>query len=97
MDTTILQVPIKKSLRDRAAKAASEAGFSSLQEAVRVFLAQLSQTKLKLSFEHPPVKLSPKAARRYDRMSQEIDSGKVKPKIFKATDGIDDIMDWLNS
>ncbi|MEK7165196.1 MAG: hypothetical protein AAB874_00105 [Patescibacteria group bacterium] len=97
MDTTILQVPLKKTLRDRAFKAATEAGFSSLQEAVRVFLANLSDKVVKISFEHPPVKLSAKAAKRYDRMSKEMDAGKGIAKTFKASDSIDDIMDWLNS
>jgi len=92
MDTTILQVPIKKTLRDKAAKAATSAGFSSLQEAVRVFLAQLSNTKLKISFENPPVKLSKKAARRYDRMSREIETGKVKPFVAHS---VEELMDYL--
>ena len=92
METTILQVPIKKTLRERATKAATRAGFSSLQEMVRVILAQLSETKLKLTFEHPPVKLSPKAARRYDRMSREIESGKVKPFVARS---VKELMDHL--
>lgn len=97
MDTTILQVPLKKELRAKAAKAAERAGFSSLQEAVRVLLTHLSERPLNISFEYPPVKLSPKAARRYDKMSKEMDSGKDIAKTFKASDSIDDIMDWLNS
>ena len=51
MDTTILQVPIDKSLRNQAAAAASNLGFSSLQEAVRVFLTQLADKNVKISFE----------------------------------------------
>ena len=94
MDTTILQIPMKKILREQAMKAAEKAGFSSLQEVVRVFLAQLTDTKMKISFEHPPVKLSPKAARRYDRMSRELDSGKVKPFVAHS---VDELMGWLHS
>lgn len=97
MDTTILQVPIKKTLRDRATKVATEAGFSSLQEAVRVLLTHMSERQLKVSFEHPPVKLSPKADRRYNKMIADVESGKVKPKRFTPKDSIDDIMNWLNS
>lgn len=94
MDTTILQVPIKKTLRDRAMKAATDAGFSSLQEAVRVFLAQLTDQKLKLTFEQPPVKLSPKAGRRYNRMIEEIESGKVKPFVANS---VEELMQHLTS
>ncbi len=94
MDTTILQVPMKKTLRAQAAKAATEAGFSSLQEVVRVFLTQLTETKLKLTFEEPPVKLSTKADRRYNKMIQEIESGKVKPFAAKS---VDELMEWLHS
>jgi len=53
MDSTILQVPISKTLRDEAAVAASNMGFSSLQGAVRVFLTQLSTQAVKITFEQP--------------------------------------------
>ena len=43
---TNLQVPITKTVRDDAARVAAEYGFSSLQEAVRIFLTQLSQRKV---------------------------------------------------
>ena len=49
--TTVLQVPMSRSLRDEATRAAKEMGFSSLQEAVRVFLTLLEERKLKLVFE----------------------------------------------
>lgn len=94
MDTTILQVPIKKALRNKATKAVTRAGFSSLQEAVRVLLAQLSERSIKVSLEQKPVKLSPKAARRYDRMSEEIRSGKVKPFVAHS---VKELMDHLTS
>ncbi len=51
MNSTILQVPISKDLRDDAAVAASSLGFSSLQEAVRVFLTQLAEGRIKITFE----------------------------------------------
>lgn len=92
MDATILQVPIKKTLRDKAAKAASDAGFSSLQEVIRVLLVQLTDRKLKLTFEHPPVKLSAKAASRYDKMSKEMDEGKG---ITFVAHSVKELMDHL--
>jgi len=93
MDSTILQVPISKSLRSQAALAASNMGFSSLQEAVRVFLAQLRAQTVKISFEHPPVRLSAKAIKRYNKMSEEVRLGKVKTVAF--TD-VDKMMEYLH-
>ena len=52
MNKTILQVPISKELKDKAEEASAKQGFSSLQESVRIFLAQLSQGNLKISFEN---------------------------------------------
>jgi antitoxin component of RelBE/YafQ-DinJ toxin-antitoxin module len=86
MDSTILQIPISKSLRNEAGLAASNMGFSSLQEAVRVFLTQLRTQIVKISFEQPPVQLSAKAIKRYDKIIDEIDSGKTKLKSFDSTD-----------
>ncbi len=94
MNTTILQVPINKELRDEASDAATKLGFSSLQEAVRVFLAQLPTQTVKITFEHPPVQLSAKAIKRYDKMSEDIESGKAKTKSF---DNVEDMMKYLNS
>ena len=94
MNSTVLQVPMNKDLRDEATKAASSLGFSSLQEAVRVFLAQLPTQTVKISFEHPPVQLSAKAIKRYDKMSDDIEKGRVKTVSF---DGVDEMMNYLNS
>ncbi|MBI2196059.1 hypothetical protein HYU45_00410 [Candidatus Daviesbacteria bacterium] len=78
---TILQVPISKQLRDQAASSAHKMGFSSLQETVRVFLRQLAEEEIKVRFEET-VKLSPKAIKRYNKMIDEIEQGKVKMKSF---------------
>ena len=94
MDSTILQVPISKTLRDEATLAASNMGFSSLQEAIRVYLTQLKNNIVKISFEHPPVQLSAKAIKTYNKISDDIDSGKVKPVSF--TD-VDEMMKYLHS
>jgi len=50
MDSTILQVPLSKQLRLQATQAAEEQGFSSLQEAVRVFLQELAVGTIQLRF-----------------------------------------------
>lgn len=92
MKTTILQVPVKVELRNKAATAASQMGFSSLQEAVRVFLQKMAKKEVNLKFEET-VQLSPKAAARYDKMLDDIKSG--KEKVFKANN-VDDLMDQLH-
>lgn len=93
MDSTILQVPISKSLRDEAALAASNMGFSSLQEAVRVYLTQLKNNIVKITFEHPPVQLSAKAIKRYNKISEDFALNKNKYPSF--TD-VDKMMEYLN-
>lgn len=93
MDSTILQVPISKSLRNEAAEAASGMGFSSLQEAVRVFLAQLRAKTVKISFEHSPVQLSAKAIKRYNKISENFELNRDKYPSF--TD-VDKMMEYLH-
>jgi len=88
-----LQVPISKSLRNQAATAASGMGFSSLQEAVRVFLAQLPAQTVKISFEHPPVQLSAGAIKRYNKISEDFELNRDKYPSF--TD-VDKMMEYLN-
>ena len=41
MDTTIIQIPVEKRVRDRVEKEAKNQGFSSIQDMVRVFFRQL--------------------------------------------------------
>jgi len=93
MDSTILQVPISKALRDEASIAASNMGFSSLQEAVRVFLSQLPTQTVKITFEQPPIQLSAKAIKRYDKISEDFRLNRNKYKSFTNTD---EMMDYLN-
>ena len=87
MNTTILQVPMKKELRNQAAAQAARLGFSSLQETVRVFLRKLAVGEIGLRFEET-VQLSAKAAKRYDEMIDEIRAGKVKTKTFSDVDSL---------
>lgn len=61
---TVLQVPVSTNVRRDAEKQVLEQGFSSLQEAVRVFLKKLAQSTLGITFEQEDVvQLSPKNAR----------------------------------
>lgn len=94
MDTTILQVPIDKSLRDKATSAAHDQGFSSLQEVVRLFLHQVANKTIDFRLEPKPTQLSPKAIRRYNKISAEIESGKTKLHSF---DTVDEMFKYLNS
>jgi hypothetical protein len=48
---TILQIPMKKELRDKAAIKAGELGFSSLQEPVRIFLKQLALGEVSMKLQ----------------------------------------------
>lgn len=92
--TTILQVPISKALRVKAGAAASSQGFSSLQEAIRIFLHQLSTRAISVKFEPTPVQLSRRAIQRYDKMSDDMEAGGVTPVGFE---NIDEMMDYLHS
>lgn len=94
MATTTLQIPIDKSVRDNASKVAKQRGFSSLQEVVRVFLNQFADRCIDVSFTPPVVRLSDKNAKRYDRMVEEVLTGKVKTRSFT---NVDDLMVELNS
>ena len=51
MQKVILQVPMDKSLRDLAEFSAATQGFSSLQEAVRLFVNKLAKGLINVSLE----------------------------------------------
>jgi|GEM_PF-1301180 antitoxin component of RelBE/YafQ-DinJ toxin-antitoxin module len=89
---TIIQVPVAKSLRDQATLAVEELGFSSIQESIRLFLTQLADRSLSFSFKPKSVKLSLKAIKRYDKMLDDIDSG--KEPVYKAKN-VNDLLDQL--
>lgn len=89
---TILQVPLSKELREQASTKAHDMGFSSLQEAVRLFLHRIAKDEINFTFEKS-VKLSPKAIKRYNKMIDEIESGEVKTKSFT---NVDDMMKYLH-
>ena len=81
MNSTILQVPIKRQVRDQATSVAEKMGFSSLQEVVRLFLNKMAASEIDVRFEET-VRLSLESKKRYNRMIDEIDSGKAKTKTF---------------
>ena len=63
-------------LKARATLAARAMGFSSLQESVRVWFSQIIKQTPIVHFEEPAVQLSPKAIRRYNKMIDNMESGK---------------------
>lgn len=93
MNSTILQIPIDKNIRNQAASYAEKMGFSSLQEVVRLFLNKIATGEMDVTFE-PVVKLSAKNDKRYTKMIEDIESGKVKTKAF---DDVESLMNYLNS
>ncbi len=92
MNKTILQVPITKELKTTAEQAAVSQGFSSLQEAVRLFLNKLAHGAMQITFEET-TQLSPKAYKRYDKMIDDIENGKVKTSSFSDPHTL---MEYLN-
>lgn len=64
---TILQIPIDKIIRNRAASEAEKMGFSSLQEIVRIFVGKIAAGEVNVKFEDT-IQLSPKAIKRYNKI-----------------------------
>lgn len=89
---TILQVPIDRNLRDQAAITAQNMGFSSLQEAVRIFLNKMARQQIEIQLTES-VQLSPKAIKRYNKIIDDIDKGK---NVYEAKD-LNDLMRKLNA
>ncbi|MBI2590394.1 MAG: hypothetical protein HYW33_00730 [Candidatus Blackburnbacteria bacterium] len=96
MQRCILQTPVDPKLKKEAEKAAQEQGYSSLQEAVRVYLRKLANREVQtiIREQFPPVQLSPKATKRYDKITEGILSGKTKLKWF---DNVDEFVKDLES
>lgn len=94
MSSTILQVPVDKEVRDRALSTASDMGFSSLQEAVRIFLRKLADKEMAIRVEEKEkaVQLSPRAIKRYDKISEDFKKGR---NIYTAKD-VEDLIRRLN-
>lgn len=88
---TILQVPIDKKIRNKATSKATEMGFSSLQEVVRLFVNRVAAGEVNFKFEDS-IQLSPMAIKRYNKIIDNIESGKEDVKSF---DSVDDMMKEL--
>ena len=93
MQRVVLQIPLPKELKVGAEKAALEAGFSSLQEVLRVFMKKFASKKIALTFEEEVVYLSHKAEKRYAKIDEDIKQGK---NVYEATD-VDDFLKQLHS
>ncbi len=92
MNKTILQVPVSQELKITAENVAISQGFSSLQEAVRLFLNKLAQGNLQITFEET-TQLSAKAINRYNTILKDIEKG---TDVYKAKN-IDELMKQLHN
>jgi len=88
---TILQIPLSSTLKSTATQVAEDMGFSSLQEVVRVLLTKLASKQITISIQET-VKLSPKAEKRYQRMTHAF---KKKTRVFSAG-SVDALMEQLH-
>lgn len=91
--TVNLQVPVSKELKVAAQQSALDMGFSSLQEALRIFLHDLAQKTVDVVFAPKEIVLSEKAEKRYLNMIKDIKKDKGW---YKAKDA-DDLIHQLNS
>ncbi len=93
MSRTVVQIPVTTDLRDRAYQMAISQGFSSLQEVMRLAMHQIAQGNLRLQmhFESPSMKLSEKAAQRYNEMDEDL----ATSKNFKEAKNISDLLNKL--
>lgn len=85
MNTTIIQVPVTKVLRDEAVKVAQESGFSSLQDVIRLFLTKLARKQIAVNLEDTAMPLSWKNEKRYIQMDKDFEKGK-NVKSFSSAD-----------
>ncbi|MEK7450939.1 MAG: hypothetical protein AAB662_03330 [Patescibacteria group bacterium] len=89
MNRTILQVPVNGVLRRDAEKQALSQGFSSLQEAVRIFLKKLAQGTIGITFhDEESIQLSQWAIKKYEKNSEDFRKGK---NVYTAKN-VDDLM-----
>ncbi len=94
MTRVVIQTPVTSQLRNEAEEAAREQGYSSLQDAIRIYLHKLARREIKVQLQEqfPPVQLSKKAIKRYNKMDEDFEKGK---NIYVA-ESVDDLMDQLN-
>lgn len=97
MNKTTLQVPVDKSLKFLAEKEALKQGFSSLQEAIRVFMAQFATRHISISFTKPEdetltLKEENALIKKYKKTKKEIANGSVF-----AAESVEEMMKQLHS
>lgn len=87
MNTTILQVPVDKTLRSQALSAAREQGFSSLQDMLRFVLTKFAKKQFIVTVQEPSAHLSKRAEKTYAKMQEDFRSGK-NVKRFHSVEGL---------
>lgn len=92
MDSTILQIPITKSFRDQVSEVVLEMGFSSLQDYLRLIMKKTLTKEIDITVGPKPIVLSARNAKRYDKMVDDVLSGREKVKSF---DNVDDLFNDL--
>lgn len=93
MDRVILQVPLSKTLKEKAEAVSLDYGFSSLQEIIRILLNKLAKRELAISIEEAEeiTHLSPAAEKRYKKAIADIKSGRNITK----TKNLDELFEYL--
>ena len=97
MNNTVIQIPISKQLRQQSETAANQAGFSSVQEVIRVFLCQFSQQKIVLNFDNPGIKLSPENEKKYLKIISDLQKNKNITSTKSPDDFFTKINQWFKS
>lgn len=92
MSRTVLQIPLPKELKISAEKAAQDAGFSSLQEVLRVFMKKFASKKIDLTFEEKATYLSSKAESRYLKITEDFKNNR---NVYTAKN-VNDLMKQLH-
>lgn len=87
MNTTIIQVPVSKTLRNKALEAAIASGFSSLQDVIRLFLTKFAKKQIAVNIEETTIPLSAKNEKRYLKMDEDFDKGK-NVKSFSSVEAL---------
>jgi hypothetical protein len=88
--TVKLQIPLKKSLRDRVVKHARQQGFSSVQDYTRVLFNTVVEQNLRMSLM-PEQEISPEAAGRLDRLAKAALRDHKAGKL-KSFDNVEDFL-----
>jgi antitoxin component of RelBE/YafQ-DinJ toxin-antitoxin module len=86
MEKAILQIPIDKTLRNKAVKVADSQGFSSLQEVIRLFVGKFATNEVQFNFTEPTIYLSGKNEKRYDKMIKNFEDNENVSESFSDVD-----------